>query len=504
MSGLQIFSSNQSAFIESLKVQGFTQGSCEKTQSFFRVFEIFLRETKRLNSSDIFSISVIDIFFQWKSENANYKPFKRYYCSTIRYEIGLLLKWYLSRSNDAIYDRCQFSLATTQYLETKSHRPSQWSKSILRISRRFSEYAERNKIKDLRKISDDRVNIFISECAGRSRTSRKNYSKQRESLFRYTIIKYFYYLNSREIIVFQAPVPAHEHTKLGALIDQYINYCRDHRGDKLNTIRRKRRILGKFDHYITHSAISVPAEIKIIHIDTFTTTYFPSEQKKTIIEVNAVLRPFLRYLYFEKQMPSNLSALIVSPRVYAMAHIPKFLTHDEIRPILQEELSNKSKLRRQAIVRLIFFTGIRASEVASLHFDDIDWEKKQAVIRDRKNAQDMIVVLPDPVIEVLYDYIRIARPQHCPDRHLFYSGHAPLRPLTPKAVGLIVSYALQDHGMKGNPHRLRHTYAQNLLDSGSSIDQIQVLLGHKNASSTRIYAKTSMLRMRQYVVDNYV
>ena len=108
-------------------------------------------------------------------------------------------------------------------------------------------------------------------------------------IIQYTIIKYFYYLNSREIIVFQAPVPTHEHTKLGALIDQYINYCRDHRGDKLNTIRRKRRILGKFDHYITHSAISVPAEIKSsILIPSL--RLISQVNRKTIIEVNAVLR----------------------------------------------------------------------------------------------------------------------------------------------------------------------------------------------------------------------
>ena len=87
-----------------------------------------------------------------------------------------------------------------------------------------------------------------------------------------------------------------------------------------------------------------------------------------------------------------------------------------------------------------------------------------------------------------------------PDRSLFFTLAAPIRPLSKSALGLMVRKRLGQEGVvtgRRGPHTLRHAAAQNLLDQGVSMKEIGDFLGHRSASATGLYAKVNLNALRE-------
>ena len=180
------------------------------------------------------------------------------------------------------------------------------------------------------------------------------------------------------------------------------------------------------------------------------------------------------------------------------------LSEEELKRLFDEKESppGRIELCTRAIVYLMLFTGLRTKEVSLLRLDDVNWDKKQILIHDRKSGQDHLQVLPDPAIQAIYAYVSQVRPNHRSERAIFFMNRLPLAPMTAAAVRSSVLKHFRLRDIPGGAHRLRHTHAQLLLESGSSINQVQASLGQEATESAQVYTKTSMLRMRQYIVGD--
>ncbi len=128
--------------------------------------------------------------------------------------------------------------------------------------------------------------------------------------------------------------------------------------------------------------------------------------------------------------------------------------------------------------------------------------RKLVVIKNRKNRNDLLIPLTDQVLTALRRYLERGRPKGVASKRVFFKVMAPIGPVSPKGLAQNVLRYFKEKGVRGGAHRLRHTFAQRLLDSGSSLDQVQALLGQASGNSTRVYAKTSMVRMRKFVVGD--
>lgn len=173
------------------------------------------------------------------------------------------------------------------------------------------------------------------------------------------------------------------------------------------------------------------------------------------------------------------------------AALPRHLTEAQSRQLetyLRQRLDTADPLQRleNACLVVLAHTGLRASELLDLQFQDLDLATNRLIVRQGKGQRDRIVYLSDLARQAI-------------DRYLAGTGRAPGAPLWTRPNGQPFSYSwLRAHvaacGLAAGianltAHRLRHTLATRLLNAGMNISRIQKLLGHEHITTTQIYAR---------------
>ena len=143
-------------------------------------------------------------------------------------------------------------------------------------------------------------------------------------------------------------------------------------------------------------------------------------------------------------------------------------------------------LKHRAILTACYAAGLRVSEAVSLRAADIDSRRQVIRIHQGKGRKDRYVMLSPRLLAVLRDYWRTIRPA---TRQWLFPGLSPIHPLSPQAVVRACHKAQRlSHLSKPlTPHSLRHCFAVHLLEAGTDVRTIQLLLGHRNLSTTARY-----------------
>ncbi len=211
------------------------------------------------------------------------------------------------------------------------------------------------------------------------------------------------------------------------------------------------------------------------------------------------LRSFLRYLHHKGLNPRPLATCVPSIRRWRFASLPTYLSAVQVQAVLDAcDRTTALGRRDYAILLMLAKLGLRASEVATLTLDDIDWRSGEMRIH-AKGRQQSRMPLPPDVGAAIVAYLRDGRPSSC--RQVF------LRTLAPRigfasgcAVTMIAKTALDRAGIGGYAHRgahlFRHSLATELLRSGATLSQIGQLLRHQSHDVTRIYAKVDLAALR--------
>ena len=180
--------------------------------------------------------------------------------------------------------------------------------------------------------------------------------------------------------------------------------------------------------------------------------------------------------------------------------LPKGLNRDEVLRLLATTEGNRqADLRDRAILMVLIAYGLRASEVVGLRLDDLDWEEETLRVRRPKSGCTHHYPLSRGVGQAIVRYLTEVRPRR-PERALFLTLIAPIRPVTGQAVSNVVRTRLDRLGISGKrrgAHALRHAAAQHLLDHGLSIKEVGDYLGHRSTSSTAVYAKVQLSTLRE-------
>jgi integrase/recombinase XerD len=213
-----------------------------------------------------------------------------------------------------------------------------------------------------------------------------------------------------------------------------------------------------------------------------------------------ILHVFLGYLYRERILPKDLGSAVESPQTYRLAKIPRSITWDEVRRLL-ETIDRRAPMGRRdyAILLLLVTYGLRAREVAALTLDDIDWRQERLRIPERKAGHSTAYPLSPVVGQAIVDYLQNGRPQTT-DRHVFFRVVAPQNPITEAAVSSRVAHYLHTIGIevpRAGSHTLRHTCVQRLVDAEFDLKVIGDYVGHRCTTSTEIYTKVAIESLRE-------
>ena len=212
------------------------------------------------------------------------------------------------------------------------------------------------------------------------------------------------------------------------------------------------------------------------------------------------LRAFFLFAEMRGWCRAGLAAGIVAPRFMADEAVPKGLPREDVVRLLASVTGDRAIDKRDRAILMLFVAyGLRTGEVGGLRLDDLDWENAMLRVRCPKPGRTHLWPLSQGVGYAILRYIREARPSGF-GRSLFLTTRAPVRPLDRKALGKIVRDRLAGIGVvtgRRGAHALRHAAAQHLLDQGTSMKVIGDFLGHRDPTSTAIYAKVDLAALRE-------
>ena len=195
-----------------------------------------------------------------------------------------------------------------------------------------------------------------------------------------------------------------------------------------------------------------------------------SSQQRMIV---ASIDKFYASIYNKKL---NIKHLYPARKSYSL---PNYLTINEVKS-LTNSLEN---IKHRCIIKLLYGSGLRLSELLHLKVTDIDSESMVIHIKKSKGNKDRVVMLSKALLEEL----RIYFIKYKPVDFLFEGQSGGM--YSPKSVQVIVKNAASKAGIKKKvtPHTLRHSFATHLLEAGTDIRFIQQLLGHSSIKTTEIY-----------------
>jgi len=165
--------------------------------------------------------------------------------------------------------------------------------------------------------------------------------------------------------------------------------------------------------------------------------------------------------------------------------LPVVLSLEEVALLLHCVTNPKHK----AALSVAYGSGLRASEVVHLKVGDIDSTRMLIRVEQGKGRKDRYVMLAPDLLELLRAWWRVGRP-----RGWLFPGRDRLQPLSTRQLHRIVTEAAKTAALdkRVGLHTLRHSFATHLLERGTDIRVIQVLLGHKKLDTTALYTRVAL------------
>jgi integrase/recombinase XerD len=291
------------------------------------------------------------------------------------------------------------------------------------------------------------------------------------------------------------------HHKLPAPYEDYLfNYKQTHKASPHKLVRI-RKVLCAFHDYFERHNVKL-SSIRIEHIDAFLAEFFTGFSANTRNTYRSYLRGFLKFLYYpQKIIRKDLAPLVVGARQVAQNKPPKFFRSHEIQRLFDSfEFSSFKNIRNYALVHLAYGLGLRPDEISLVTLDDIAFTQSELTLTTRKNDRPAKLPLPENVLKAITAYIIGARPKSI-HRRLFLNLVAPYRPICAGSVGQHITECIRKAGLPGTAYWLRHTYAQNLLEAGSSVYEIKEMMGHTTINSSEKYLNIHIELMRRVILD---
>ena len=282
-------------------------------------------------------------------------------------------------------------------------------------------------------------------------------------------------------------------------VEHYADFMRDQRGLSPVTISNTRSEIDSFLSMVWHPDTTLDA-VTIHDIDTYL-AYQGNHgwARASLHTLASTLRNFFRYAEGQG-WATDISVGIDAPVVFREEGLPLGPNWEDVQRLVASFNGDSTiDLRDRAVVLLLAVYGLRRGEVVRLRLEDLDWNGEIIHVTRPKQRCTQQYPLVASVGTAILRYLKEGRPRSA-HRELFLSVEAPIRPLSPGRVSGSVRERLTQLGIdvpRRGAHCLRHANARHLLDAGFVLKEIGDQLGHRSASTTRIYAKVDLTGLRR-------
>ena len=282
-------------------------------------------------------------------------------------------------------------------------------------------------------------------------------------------------------------------------IDSFLNMLTVEKGLARNTLEAYSGDLNRLANFLRARGVRSWEESRAVHLRSYLSWLRGRGLSARSIARNlAALRQLYRFLEKEELIrESPVPSFFLRG---AARKLPHTLGRDEVQRLLtQPDPSTPLGLRDQAMLELLYATGVRVSELVSMQTHQVDLQGDYLTVRG-KGSKVRVVPFGRWARERLLKYLREVRPKLLRSRassflFLTRSGKAPTRQGFWK---LIRRYALACGIEKRvTPHTLRHSFATHLLEGGADLRSVQSMLGHSDISTTQIYTHVTASRLKE-------
>jgi integrase/recombinase XerC len=278
-------------------------------------------------------------------------------------------------------------------------------------------------------------------------------------------------------------------------------------------VKAYRRDVDAFVEWAERAAISTPSSVQRKTLRRYLAFLaMKGRSKRTIARAAASLRRYFGWLQRTGAIATDPTAGMSAPR--GERRLPHVLRADELHVLLDdpaapvEDDPDAVRLRDDAVLELLYGSGLRVSELCGLALRDVDTARRRVTVWG-KGSKQRRVPLSAPAATTLRRWLDKGReqllavatrdgrePEATDAVFLNKRGH----PLKPRSVQRILDHRSP---VPTHPHALRHTFATHLLDGGADLRTVQELLGHADLATTQIYTHVSQERLRRVVNENH-
>lgn len=220
--------------------------------------------------------------------------------------------------------------------------------------------------------------------------------------------------------------------------------------------------------------------------------------KRSIKRKMSSLKSFYAWMYLQKKVDSDPFEYVHSPK--AIHALPDFFSEKEIDALLtaNEKRTDKLKDRDQALLMLMFASGLRASEVVNLTFNQVDFDNRIMKVSGKGN-KDRLVPFTNSAKEAMLNYINGLRKDLLKEDTKYIFLNSQGNKMTVRGLEYILDEIEAKTGLYGkiHPHMLRHSFATKMLNRGADLRTIQELLGHSSIETTSIYTHVAYENMKE-------
>ncbi|MBI5127036.1 tyrosine-type recombinase/integrase [Candidatus Roizmanbacteria bacterium] len=294
---------------------------------------------------------------------------------------------------------------------------------------------------------------------------------------------------------------------------RFLEYCELDKNLSLKTVRMYGYYLNFFKQWLLQSQKvenfqvekiddNIVRNFRLFISHTYKNPYKGSLKRQTQNYFLVALRSFFRYLIRQK-------VAVLSPEMIELGKSRdrniKILQPIELEKLFRSvELKDEAGLRDRAILEVLFSTGLRVSELASLNREQINIEAGEFGVIG-KGGKGRVVFLSRHAKDWLQKYLRGRTDAYQP-LFIRYSGpkikgglnNESLR-LSVRSIERMIDKYRKKAGIlfRIGPHVLRHSYATDLLSHGADLRSVQEMLGHKNIATTQIYTHVTNFRLKE-------
>jgi len=288
---------------------------------------------------------------------------------------------------------------------------------------------------------------------------------------------------------------------------QFIEYLEIEKNASQYTIQFYKADIETFFQFLRREEATSLRDVDYRVIRIFLTELYEKQLSRTTVSRTiSCLRSFYTFLERSKVVHNNPFMHISLPK--QKTKLPSFFYEEEIAQLFNVcDTTTPLGQRDQAILELMYATGMRVSECEQLTLEQIDFSlgilrvigkgKKERYIPFGQYAQD-----------ALHTYINDGRKQllqrpNCKTDFVFLNARG--QPITVRGIHYVLNELMKKTSLTASmhPHKLRHTFATHLLNEGADLRTVQELLGHENLSSTQIYTHVTKDRLRHVYMNSH-